>query len=342
MDINEKTLKIFKGFINNLIIVFPEHKEDLENNYNDILILDELVIDDNEIIKEFLQLIDNNSDDITNKNEEIFTDELYLIKDISMKTIWVSDISDKTKNSIWSYLQSFCLINITINSNDKINEVLKSIESNEKVKDKKTLKDIKKIKKINDNLKNDESTNDTNNNDTTNDTTNGSNSKGMNDMNNILENTTIGNLAKEITEDLNIDNMSEGDMGQFFKPENMMNIFQKINSTLTEKIDNKEIDGNALLGEASNLMNGNDMMSNMMGMFQNMQPGPGQSSGEQAMPDLGNMMNMFQNIQQPQQPQQQKPPPQQPQQQPNRQNQQSNHDPDVVKERLRNKLNNKK
>ena len=60
MDINEKTLKIFKGFINNLIIVFPEHKEDLENNYNDILILDELVIDDNEIIKEFLQLIDNN------------------------------------------------------------------------------------------------------------------------------------------------------------------------------------------------------------------------------------------------------------------------------------------
>ena len=27
MDINEKTLKIFKGFINNLIIVFPEHKD---------------------------------------------------------------------------------------------------------------------------------------------------------------------------------------------------------------------------------------------------------------------------------------------------------------------------
>ena len=154
MDINEKTLKIFKGFINNLIIVFPEHKENLESNYNDILILDELLIDDNDIIKEFLQLIDDNSDDITNKNEEIFTDDLYLIKDISMKTIWFSDISDKTKNSIWSYLQSFCLINITINSNDKINEVLKSIELNEKVKDKKTLKDIKKIKKINDNLKN--------------------------------------------------------------------------------------------------------------------------------------------------------------------------------------------
>jgi hypothetical protein len=326
MDINEKTLKIFKGFINNLIIVFPEHKENIEKNYNDILILDELVLEDNDIIKEFLQLIDDNSDDITNKDEEIFTDELYLIKDISMKTIWFSDISDKTKNSIWSYLQSFCLINITINSNDKINEVLKSIESNEKVKDKKTLKDIKKIKKINDNLKNNESTDDTTNDD-----------KDMNNINNILENTTIGNLAKEITEDLNIDNMSEGDMGQFFKPENMMNIFQKINSTLTEKIDNKEIDGNALLGEASGLMNGNDMMSNMMGMFQNMQSNSGQSSGEQAMPDLGNMMNMFQNMQ-PQQPQQ----PQQPLQQPNKQNKQSNHDPDVVKERLRNKLNKKK
>ena len=138
----DKLLIIFKGFINDLIKVFPEHKESLENNYNDILELEELVIDDNEIIKEFLKMIDSISDDITNKNDEIFTDDLYLVKDISMKTIWGSDISNKTKNSIWKYLQSICLINITINSNDKINEVLKSLESNEKVKDKKTVKEI--------------------------------------------------------------------------------------------------------------------------------------------------------------------------------------------------------
>ena len=43
MDVNEKTLKIFKGFINDLIKVFPEHKESLEINYNDVLNLDELM-----------------------------------------------------------------------------------------------------------------------------------------------------------------------------------------------------------------------------------------------------------------------------------------------------------
>tara|TARA_A100001015_G_scaffold243848_1_gene279021 strand:- start:1410 stop:2387 length:978 start_codon:yes stop_codon:yes gene_type:complete len=325
MDVNEKTLKIFKGFINDLIKVFPEHKESLETNYNDVLNLDELIIDNNELIKEFLNNIDELSDDISNKNDNIFTDELFIVKDISMKEIWDSGISDRTKNSIWNYLQSFCLINITMNSNDKINEVLKSIESNEKVKDKKTLKDMKKIKKINDNL--------TNNNDS-------GEKSNMGDINNVLENTTIGNLAKEITEDLNLDSLGEDDMGNFFKPDNMMNIFQKINSTLTEKIGNNEIDGNALLGEASNLMNGNDMMNNMMGMFQNMQP-PGSSSDEQAMPDLSNMMNMFQNMQQNQSPQQHQPQQQQQQQQ-KKQSQNANHDPNVVKERLRKKLDAKK
>ena len=50
-----------------------------------------------------------------------FLHELFLIKEISMKSIWESDISDKTKNNIWKYLQAFCVINISRNSNDKIN-----------------------------------------------------------------------------------------------------------------------------------------------------------------------------------------------------------------------------
>ena len=332
MDVNEKILKIFKGFLNDLITVFPEHLELLNDTYQSIFELDKLVIEDNEIIKEFLQLVEDNSDDITNKNDSIFTDELFFVKGVSMKSIWDSDISDRTRTSIWNYLQSFCLLNITINSNDKINEVLKSIESNEKVKDKKTLKDMKKVQKINENLKNDEDKLDKDGMD------------GMDGMDGILENTTIGNLAKEITKDLNIDGMDEEDMGQFFNPENMMNIFQKINSTLTEKIGNNEIDGNALLGEASNLMNGNDMMSNMMGMFSNMGGGqPG--NGDQAMPDLGNMMSMFQNMQQQgQQGQQgqQQGQEQQQQQGLTQSSKNNNHSPDVVKERLRKKLDSKK
>jgi len=309
MDFDDKTLTLFKSFINDIIKVFPEHEDCINKNYNEILQLEELIIDENIIIKDFLDLIDENSDKITNKKDDIFTDDLYLIKEISMKTIWESDISDKTRENIWKYLQSFCLINISRNSNEQINNVLKSLESNEKIKDKKTVKDIKKINKINENLKKQESEKTSN--------------ASLSDIDNILNNTTIGSLAKEITEGLNLDNMDEGDMGDLMKPENMMNMFQKINTTLTSKLQNNELDGNSLLGEASGLMNNNDMMKNMMGMFGNMAVGDGNNN----MPDMSGMMSMFENMNKSPEPKKEL-------------KSNGNHDPNVVKERLRKKLNN--
>jgi len=308
MDLDNKTLTLFKSFITDICKVFPEHKETIDNNYSSVLELDEIIIDDNEIIFEFLNNIDKNSNDISNKNSDIFTDELFLIKDISMKSIWESDISEKTKQNIWKYLQAFCVINISRNSNDKINEVLKSIESNEKVTDKKTVKEIKKLKKMNENLKKDVEDN------------NEENSKDKS-IEELVDNTSIGNLAKEITEDLGFSEDGEPDISEIMKPENMMNMFQKINSTLSQKIENKELDMNNLFGEASGLMNNNDIMKGMMGMMGNMG-----SNNSEGMPDLSGVMNMFQNM--------------------NQHKQQSNksndpHDPEVVRERLRNKLNKK-
>ena len=308
MDLDNKTLTLFKSFITDICKVFPEHKETIDNNYSSVLELDEIIIDDNEIIFEFLNNIDKNSNDISNKNSDIFTDELFLIKDISMKSIWESDISEKTKQNIWKYLQAFCVINISRNSNDKINEVLKSIESNEKVTDKKTVKEIKKLKKMNENLKKDVEDN------------NEENSKDKS-IEELVDNTAIGNLAKEITEDLGFSENGEPDISEIMKPENMMNMFQKINSTLSQKIENKELDMNNLFGEASGLMNNNDIMKGMMGMMGNMG-----SNNSEGMPDLSGVMNMFQNMNQPKQ-------------QSNKSN--DPHDPEVVRERLRNKLNKK-
>lgn len=312
MNLDNKTLTLFKSFINDISKVFPEHKESIDKNYSFILELDDISIDENEILSEFLNNIDKNSNDISNKNSDIFTDELFLIKNISMKSIWDSDISEKTKENIWKYLQAFCVINISRNSNDKINEVLKSIESNEKVTDKKTVKELKKLKKMNENLKKEVESDNTDNEENKN--------KSIEDL---VDNTAIGNLAKEITEDLGFNENGEPDIAEIMKPENMMNMFQKINSTLSQKIENKELDMSNLFGEASGLMNNNDIMKGMMGMMGNMS-----GNSDESMPDLSGMMNMFQNMNQP------------------KQEQTSNkskdpHDPDIVKERLRNKLNKK-
>ena len=315
MDLDNKTLTLFKSFVSDICKVFPEHKECIDKNYSDILELTEISIDDNEIISEFLKNIDNNSNDISNKDSKIFTDDLFLIKDISMKSIWESDISEKTKENIWKYLQAFCVINISRNSNDKINEVLKSIESNEKVTDKKTVKEMKKLKKMNENLNKEVKDEDNKNTDT-------------NGIEDLVENTAIGNLAKEITESMGFSDNGEPDIEDIMKPENMMNMFQTINTTLNEKINNKELDMSNLFGEASGLMNNNDIMKGMMGMIS------GMSNAGEGAPDLSGMMNMFQNMQQPNTV--------------NREEKQSQskksnnpHDPEIVKERLRNKLNKK-
>lgn len=309
MNINDQMLDKFKNFINDLIKVFPEHKETIESNYKDILNLENVVIKENEIISEFLENISNISDSIMNKDSSVFTDELFLIKGISMDTLWKSDISNKTRSNIWKYLNIFCLINLNVTSGDVMAKAQQKLLSGEKVT-KKELAVMKKFKQINENINTEDIIDENPANSSTED---------------ILENTSIGNLAKEITGELNID---ENNMEEMLNPSNMMNMFQTINSTLQSKIENKEIDMNSLFGEASGLMN-NGMMENMMGMFGNMM-----GTGNGQMPDMSSMMNMAQQASQQTHT-------------PNQDTNEStkskgNHDPDVVRNRLRKKLESKK
>ena len=261
MDIHSKTLSIFKGFIDDLVKVFPEHKITLYENYSDILGLETVVINENSKLKEFLNNIDAVSNEITDRDEKIFDNDLYLLKDICFKKLWCTEISDKTKDNIWKYLQSFCLINININSNDKLSEALSDIENKNKVS-KKVANDLKNYKKINEDFS-------------------AASASAPSDVelegfDNILNNTSIGKIAKEITEELNIEGMAGdgGDMQQLFNPENMMKIFSSINSKVTNNADfNKE----DLASEATNIcgsMKDNPLFSQLMGMqnmFGNMQ-----------------------------------------------------------------------
>ena len=87
MDINSKTLHIFKSFIDDLIKVFPEYKEYLIVNYSDVLSLETLQISECSKIKDFLNKIDFFFTEITDRNECIFDSELFLLKDICFKKI---------------------------------------------------------------------------------------------------------------------------------------------------------------------------------------------------------------------------------------------------------------
>ena len=220
---SESASKLFKSLIRDVIKVFPEYEKRLLKYYSSTL---ESEDNDEPKLKEFLENIEEITDNIIEKDITVFNEDPVILQNVSFKLIWNSDISDNTKNSLWKYLQSFCIINIQNKSGkDKIQEVLKKIESKEKVKDKETVKNMKKIQKLNESFDINEIKEVLENNPETVE-------KGMNEMDQMFANTGIGKLAKEITEDLDIENMvnNGGGIQDLFSGGNMANIMQIISS----------------------------------------------------------------------------------------------------------------
>ena len=219
------------------------------------------------------------SDDIVDDNFNIFESDPILLQNVSFKVIWNSDISDDNKSKIWKYLQTFCIISINEKSNDEIGDVIKSIESKEKVKDKETLKDLKKLKKLNKSIENEgamdkligEKVNKEEKVDNEDNEYEGG--EDMKKMENMFKNTGIGKIAKDITDELNIEEMLEngGGIEDIFKGENMGNIIQSI----SKKISSEDLQGGDLVSEATTIcstMQGNPLFSSLMSNMGNIDP----------------------------------------------------------------------
>ena len=214
-------------------------------------------------LEEFLQNVYKHRVMIADRDESLFEKDPVFLNNVSFKLLWRSDISVKTKQSIWKYLQTFCILKITNESNDEIKDVMKCLEENIKVKDKKTVKEMKTLQKLNDSIHSE--------NDSTEETP--EELKGIED---IFKNTKIGQMAEDITKKLDIESMMGGGGGgegggieDFFKGDNLTNIFK----TISETINVDGGDQNDLLSEATNICNnmqGNPLFSSLLGMQNNL------------------------------------------------------------------------
>jgi len=267
-DLNDKILSVFKSMINDIMEVYPENKGEIYEKYESIMNLEKLDLNECELLKSFMNNINKNSSKITNKDEEAITDEL--IDGIQLKKIWESDISDKTKNDIWKYLQTFCIININLNSSEELQKLLSGEAEEISGENRKDLKDLKKMKILKESIEEINIENKSND--------------GMNGMNDIFENTGIGKLAKEIAEGINFEEMMgnmnndnlEGDateqnmeniMQNIMNPGNFMNLFQNINEKVQDKINTGSLSEEMLTGEAEKLygdFQDNPMFNSMM------------------------------------------------------------------------------
>ena len=267
--------KLFKSMVNDIIKVFPEYTKRLLDYYKETLRINNENNNNDEKLIEFIKNVNEISDYIVEDDFSIFETDPILLQNVSFKLIWNSNISEDTKSKVWKYLQTFCILSLNDKSNEKIIDVIKSIESNEKVKDKKTLKDIKKLKKLNESIENDTALDKLLDDKVKLAERNDKNEKpglsGMKEMEDMFQNTGIGKIAKDITSELNIEDMIEngGGIEDIFKGENMGNIIQSI----SKKISSENLQSGELVNEATNIcssMESNPLFSSLMSTMGNL------------------------------------------------------------------------
>ena len=263
-EVETQLFSIFSSFIRDLSKTYPEIKNCLYRNYEDCITNTDKPIKDFPRLQKFLDLIQEHEKYITDKNSEFFDLEIDLLEEISFKNLWSKNISGKTRETIWKYLQTFQIININLTSNAQLQEALSQIGSDTVMEvDKKTAKDLKKLKKLSKDVKEEIP----------------SGENELEDMLGGLMDSGIGSIAKEVAEQMDVEKMfgsvNENSnpmelMAQMMNPEKMGSIFQNINSVMEKKVEAGELTQESLKAEAGGMMGKmgeNEMFKNMMGQM---------------------------------------------------------------------------
>jgi hypothetical protein len=214
--------------------------------------------------------------DILYKNEDIFKSDsdvdTEFLPQIHFKNLWQCDISDKTRDTIWKYLQliMFSIVG-TIENKDAFGDTAKMFEAiNEeefKSKLEETLTQMQGLFDISGNMGQNVDV-----------SSNGINMENMPNADDIHNHITgmldgkLGQLAREIAEetaeDLNMDLEGITDMNSVFQnliknPTKLMGLVKSVGNKLDTKIKSGDIKESELISEATDMMN---KMKNMPGM----------------------------------------------------------------------------
>jgi hypothetical protein len=241
--------KVIYEFINDIINTFPEYK----------LLIQKWWKEDEESMKYIynycMKVYPERLFEILYQNEELFTKEYNteFLPGISFKYLWSCDITDRTRETIWKYLQ-LIVISLIGSIKDKnvfgeTSKLLENINEDEfKEKLEETLDNMKSLFQ-------EKKTDDTH-------------VPSPDDIQNHLYTMMsgkIGSIAKEIAEetvndfniDMNDETLNPQDMFKklFSEPDKLMNLVKNVGSKLDSKMKNGDIDQGELFKEASQMLN---------------------------------------------------------------------------------------
>ena len=254
--------KVLKDFLGDITTTFPEIKETLHDQLKKTLD-DESDDESNEFLLEYFQRVfPERFFDILYQKSEIFENDSVdteFLPGIEFKKLWNDNISDKTKDVIWKYLQ-LILLNVvgTLKSNNSFGETAKLFEAinqdelHDKLKD--TMNEMGDF--FTDQINLDDMPDADN---------------IHNHLNSMLDG-NLGKLAREIAEetasDLNLDLEGASSVNDVFEklfknPTKLMDLVGNVGNKLDTKLKSGDIKESDMIKEASEIL---DRMKNMPGM----------------------------------------------------------------------------
>ena len=278
-EIPSEFVKIIKDLMTDILTTFPEYKEKLNETLRKVCCDEGDKNDTIELLLYVKKVLPERFFDILYQNKEIFSKDdvdTCFLPDIDFSELWNSDVSDKTRETIWKYLQLllFSVIGDLSNS-DSFGDTAKLFEAiNEDDFKKKLQETVNEMQNIFDVGENDnEEGGDENNENGEEDGEGPSFKMGKEDLpdpEKIHEHIMgmldgkLGNLAKEIAaetaEEMSLD-MEEGSTvndvceKMFKNPGKLMSLVKSVGTKLDSKIKKGDIKESELVEEASEMMN---------------------------------------------------------------------------------------
>lgn len=283
----EEFTKVMKDFVSDIKTTFPEYGPLINKWWKDPSTFDYIDNEDernqaihnaeNVTIKFLFQFCQKKYPprffEILYQNEDIFKDESGLdtefLPHILFKNLWECDISEKTRETIWKYLQLILFSVVgSISNKEAFGDTAKLFEAID-------VSDFKN--KLEETLSQMQTLFDMSGNEEMNENKEGGNFQ-MPDPNELHEHISgmldgkLGKLAKEIAEEtaneLNVDMENVTDMNAVFSkliknPTKLMSLVKNISNKLDERIKSGEIKESEIMAEASDMMK---KMKNMPGM----------------------------------------------------------------------------
>lgn len=272
----ESLTKVLKDLVRDLLITYPELKENLDSRLVDVCAGNEedVAAAIEGLTEHFRTVFPERFFDILYENEDIFSEESEVntefLPGINYKKLWAANISDSTRSTLWKYLQLILFSTVSdVSSGDSFGDTAKLFEAiNEDEFRRKLEETMQNMHQMFETAKDGEEVSDKPE----------INLEGIPNAEAIHEhvagmmNGKLGALAQEIAEetarDLNIDMGDASSVSDVFQnllknPTKLMGMVKNVGSKLDEKIKSGEIKESELLAEASDLMK---KMKEMPGM----------------------------------------------------------------------------